>query len=88
MGHVVSKEGVKVDSGKITAISGYSTPQNLLELQRFLGLVEWYHKFIPHFAELAAPLNHLKRKGMKWTWTNETQFSFESLKHALQHALY
>lgn len=39
LGHVVSKEGLKVDSDKITAISEYPTPQNLLELQRSLGLV-------------------------------------------------
>lgn len=86
LGHVVSKDGVKVDSGKVAAISEFPTLKNLLELQRFLGMVGWYHKFIPHFANLATQLNHLKRKGVKWVWTRETQLGFENLKHALKHA--
>lgn len=86
LGHVVSAEGVKTDPDKVRAVREFPTPQSLKEVQRFLGLAGWYQRFIPGFAERAAPLHALKQKGATWVWSEECQNSFDDIKQSLIRA--
>lgn len=83
LGHVVTPEGVKADTAKTEAIQNFPIPKNLKELQRFLGMSGWYHRYVPNFSDIAEPLNALKRKGVRFQWTADCQASFESLKRHL-----
>lgn len=83
LGHVVSKNGVKPDSNKISVIKNYPAPKSIKEVRSFLGLVGFYRKYIERFAHVALPLTHLTKKNVKFEWTKETQKSFDHLRGVL-----
>lgn len=80
----MSAEGVRTETAKVEAVRNFPVPTTLKEVQRFLGLAGWYHRFIPHFSEIAAPLHALKSRDVVWEWTMECQQAFDKLKSALQ----
>ena len=86
LGHVVSKNGVSTDPKKTEAINSWPVPTNVSELRSFLGLANYYHKFIYGFASLAAPLNDLLRKDVDFKWTEVHDTAFNKLKQSLLSA--
>ena len=62
LGHVVSKDGVSLESGKVDVVRAWPQPQNVTHVQQFLGLCNYYRRFIVRFSEVAAPLTLLTRK--------------------------
>lgn len=65
------------------AIQSYPVPNNIKEVQRFLGLAGLYHRFVPNFSRIAEPLNALKKKGHTFHWSPQCQKAFEHLKSFL-----
>lgn len=82
LGHVISENGVKMDAKKLDSIKNWEPPKNVKELQSFLGLCNYYRDFIPRFASIAVPLYVLTKKDTVYTWTEESQKSFEEIKSA------
>lgn len=68
LGHIIDHRGIQVDPVKIQAVRDWSQPQTLHDLQSFLGLANYYRKFIPSFAPQAAPLTDLLQQNTTWTW--------------------
>ena len=80
LGHIVSGEGIKPVPEKLSSIQQIPWPCTPKEVKQFLGLVGYYRKFIPQYADIAQPLNSLTRKDVEFEWTNICQQSFDLLK--------
>ncbi|GFT20905.1 retrovirus-related Pol polyprotein from transposon 297 [Trichonephila clavipes] len=61
-------------------------PKNNREVSKFLVMVGWYQKFIPHCADICEPLYRLKKKGAKFNWQKEAEDAFNKVKRALTEA--
>ena len=59
LGHKIDADGIHMTDGKLQAILQAPTPRNVTELRSFLGLVNYYGKFIPNLATTLHPLNQL-----------------------------
>lgn len=86
LGHVVSGEGVSINPERVEVITQFPTPRNVKQVARFIGMANFFRKFIDGFAEKAAPLNELRRKGATFVWGPTQESAFEALKEALRSA--
>ena len=86
LGHIVGKDGIKPNPAKIAVVQKYPVPRDCSEIRSFVAFVSYYRRFIKNFASVAAPLNYLLKKGVKFTWTDECQRAFECLRDALVKA--
>jgi len=87
LGHVVSKEGTRLDPGKIEAILHFPTPKTVTSVRSFLGLTSYYRKYIRGYSRLAGPLFELTRKDVAFVWDVGCQHAYQALKAALVDAL-
>ena len=61
----------------------FPIPKKVKDIRSFLGLANYYRRFIKNFASIASPLTALLRKNAKFQWTVECQNAFDTLKQAL-----
>jgi hypothetical protein len=85
LGHVIF-EGVEVDHDKIRSIMEWPTPKYVFDIRSFMGLEEYYRRFIKGFSNISCPIIALQKKGVKFTWTSECEERFQELKYLLTHA--
>ena len=83
LGHIISSAGVKIDPERTRSIRDFPPPRDVKGISRFLGMINFYHKFIPNLADVSAPLNSLRRKDVKFSWGEAQQNAFELLKQAI-----
>ena len=80
LGFVVGAEGVRMDPAKVEAITSWPAPESVHDVRVFLGLANFYRRFIRNFSKVAAPITELLRKNRKFRWTSEARTAFDSLR--------
>lgn len=83
LGYVISHEGITLSPRHTEAIQAFPQPTKVVELQRFLGLTNYFCKFIKNYAIVVKPLYKLLRKSSTYNFNNECVDSFNNLKDQL-----
>ena len=83
LGHCIDAQGLYTTDSKLIAITEAPNPKNVQELRSFLGLLNYYGKFIPNLATILHPLNQLLRHGHRWEWTADCTQAFKHAKDML-----
>jgi len=86
LGHIVSKEGVKIDPERVKAIDQVPIPKNVKAIQSFFGQINFVRRFIPNFAEIVCPISRMLKKNSDMKWTTETMEAFGNIKEAIKQA--
>ena len=77
---VIGPEGIKIEKGKVKEVLEWPTPKCVKDVQKFLGLANYYCQFIEGFATVARLLHDLVKKDKKWEWTEKEEKTFQELK--------
>jgi len=80
LGLIIGPNGVEIDPSKVEGITNWPTPTKVKDVQSFLGLANFYRRFVKDFSKIAAPLHKLTRKDQKWEWDSMHQKAFDELK--------
>ena len=86
LGHIISQNGIYPDPDKTLKVTQWPTLRSAKEFQQFLGLANYYRKFVKDFAAVAKPLHKLTEKGVPFLRTDQCQGCFNSLKSLLTSA--
>ncbi|KAJ9514751.1 hypothetical protein QJQ45_028514 [Haematococcus lacustris] len=91
LGHIITSTGIACDPKKVAAVESWPTPQTVHDVRSFLGLANFYRRFVKNFSDIAAPITALTQadghdKQGKVAWGPVQQSAFEALKKALTTA--
>lgn len=81
LGYIISDKGISMCNDKVSVILNWPIPKSVNELQQFLGLSNFYRRFIKNFADVAKPLHNLTKKNTPFVWTTTHNKAFNTLKN-------
>jgi hypothetical protein len=83
LGHTISQAGIDVDPDKVQEVMNWKPPTTVCQIQSFLGLADYYRRFIPDFSRIAKPMTKLLKKGAKFVWGQKCEDAFHTLRQHL-----
>ena len=83
LGHLISKEGYKVNPSKIEAVQNIKQPKNLTQLRSLIGMFTFYRTYLKEFSSTAKSLYELLKKDVKFQWKEEHQKALDKLKNQM-----
>jgi hypothetical protein len=86
LGHIVSKDGIKIDPKRVEAIDTINIPRNVKEIQSFLGKIIFLRRFIPNFAKIVKLITDTLKNNSEVKWTTEAKGSFSHIKKVIAEA--
>ena len=86
LGYIVGEGGIRTNDEKVASIRKYPEPKTVRQVRRFLGMANYYRKFVKNYSALASPLHDLTKKGRKFEMTLAARNAMEQIKLALTTA--
>lgn len=83
LGYVLNEDGISADPGRIQPIVDYPVPKCVKDVQRLIGMANWYRRFINDFSKITAAITDLLKKNRPFVWSNEADIAFQKLKKCL-----
>ena len=83
LGHVIGSFGIRPDNKKVEAIEKFGRPKHAKDIKSFLGIANYFRRFVPNYSLIAKPLYDLTSEKIKFKWGEEQQLAFIRLKNAL-----
>ena len=83
LGHEVSADGIRADPGKTSAVNDWPTPRGEKEVRQFVGLANYFRRYVEGYAQLVSPLTDLLKKDVPFDWTVRCQAAFDGVKAKL-----
>jgi hypothetical protein len=80
LGHIISEGGISVDPSKIQDVLSWEAPKNVSEICSFLGLAEYYIRFVEWFSKISKPMTGLLGNDKKFEWSVKCEASFQEMK--------
>src|SRR5271157_3273925 len=83
LGHVFDKNGISLDESKLSVVRDFPRPRTQKHIKSFLGLCNYYRRFVKSFSQISAPMRELLKQDVRFQWTDECENAFKELKTAL-----